>query len=208
MRTLIFFLAFLSLSLASAQQTVTEMAPAYHEYFELGLSGNYRKTHLDEDNSTDRAYDENSAWIGSIAYYFREMTAVELSYSQGKDKRYIPSSTITSTTTHNYDMWGADLVFTFGQRTDTFIPYIKGGIAYFSRKSIDYEYVDNTSGVVTAAPVEMDDTVVPSAGVGMQLRLTQRFAFKVGVDVWTSGPIDKKVGDLDWAGRFGFSWFL
>ncbi len=178
----------------------------YNEYFEVGLSGNYRKVYLTEVGSTSRAYDENSAYTASFAYYFREMTALEFSYSQGKNTRYIPSSTITSTTTHRYNLFGTDLVFTFGKRTDQFIPYIKAGIAYFDKKSIDYAYINN--GVTEFNKVDIDSTIVPSAGFGMQIRLTPRLAFKAGLEFWTSGAINKDVEDFDWAARMGISWFL
>jgi Outer membrane protein beta-barrel domain len=179
----------------------------YNEYFEVGLSGNYRKVYLTELGTTERAFDENLAYTGSLAYYFREMTAIEFSYSQGKNTRYIPSNTITSTTTHRYSMFGADLVFTFGKRTDTFIPYIKAGVAYFDKKSIDYEYIN--SGVPQRPQtVEINSTVVPSAGFGMQFRITQRISFKAGLEFWTSGAISKDIEDFDWAARMGISWFL
>ena len=179
----------------------------YNEYYEVGLSGNYRKVYLTELGTTERAYDENAAYTASFAYYFREMTAIEFSYSQGKNTRYIPSSTITSTTTHRYSLIGADLVFTFGKRTDTFIPYIKAGVAYFDRKSIDYEYINNGVPEVPQT-VEINSTVVPSAGFGMQFRLTQRLSFKAGLEFWTSGAINKDIEDFDWAARMGISWFL
>lgn len=179
----------------------------YNEYYEIGLSGNYRKTFLTELGTTQRAYDENAAYTASFAYYFREMTAIEFSYSQGKNTRFIPSSTITSTTTHRYSLIGVDLVFTFGKRSDTFIPYIKAGVAYFDKKSIDYEYVNN--GIPEQPQtVEINSTVVPSAGFGMQFRLTQRLSFKAGLEFWTSGAINKDVKDFDWAARMGISWFL
>ena len=179
----------------------------YNEYFELGLAGNYRKVYLTEVGSTDRAYDENAAYTASFAYYFREMTALEFSYSQGKNTRFIPSPTITSTTTHRYNLIGVDLLFTFGKRTDQFIPYIKAGVAYFDKKSIDYEYVQNGI-VISSQTVDLDSIVVPSAGFGMQYRLTQRLAFKAGLEFWTSGPVNRDVKDFDWAARIGISWFL
>jgi len=209
MRFLLAILLILLTCSATAQTVTLPVAPATsRDYFEIGISGNYRKVYLSEDTSTERAYDENSAYTGSFAYYFREMTALEFSYSRGKNTRYIPSSTISSTTTHRYSLIGADLVFTFGKRGDTFIPYIKAGIAYFDRKSIDYIYTDHINNTVTSAPVEMDSTVVPSVGLGMQVRVLQQLAFKAGVDIWTSGPISKDIEDFDWAARLGISWFL
>lgn len=201
MRFAVFFVSFLACPLLFAQN--------FNRYYELGLSGNYRKTYLTETGSTARAYDESSAYIASFAYYFREMTAVEFSYSQGNNTRYIPSQTITSTTNHKYTLYGADLIFTFGSRGDQWIPYIKGGVAYFDRKSIDYRYVDTNSGILIAAePVELESTFVPSAGAGIQVRITNYLSFKFGIDVWTSGPVSKDLDELDFAGRVGISWFL
>ncbi|MCC6138611.1 MAG: outer membrane beta-barrel protein [Bdellovibrionaceae bacterium] len=184
-------------------------AQGFNDYVELGLSGNYRKVYLTESGTTDRAFDESSAYIASVAYYFREMTAIEFSYSQGSNTRYIPSSTITSTTNHKYTLYGADLIFTFGTRTDQWIPYVKAGVAYFDRKSIDYQYIDNGTGLPLATdPVELDSTFVPSAGFGLQVRATQSLSFKFGIDVWTSGAVNKDIKDFDWTGRIGISWFL
>ena len=137
------------------------------------------------------------------------MTAVELSYSQGSNTRYIPSSTITSTTTHKYTLYSSDLVFTFGKRTDQWIPYIKAGVTYFDRKSIEYQYIDNGTGLpLPTDPVELESTIVPSAGFGLQVRITNYLSLKFGVDIWTSGAVKKDLGDFDWAGRVGVSWFL
>lgn len=209
MKAVFFIFVVIFSALRSEAQTSLAQVSQYNDYFELSLSGNYRKVFLSQDNTTARAYDENSAYVAAIAYYFREMTALEFSYSEGKNKRYIPSNTITSTTTHRYNLVGADLVFTFGKRTDQWIPYIKAGVAYFDKKSIDYEYVNHTGGSsIPPTTVDLNSTVVPSAGAGLQFRLTQQLAFKVGLEFWTSGPINKKIEDFDWAGRVGISWFL
>lgn len=201
MRFAVFLVSFLTCPLLFAQN--------FHRYFELGLSGNYRKTYLTESGTIERAYDESSAYIASFAYYFREMTAIEFSYSQGNNTRFIPSESITSTTRHKYTLYGADLIFTFGSRGDQWIPYIKAGVAYFDRKSIEYSYVQTSTGTpIAAAPVELESTFVPSAGLGLQVRITNYLSFKFGIDVWTSGPVKKDLDEFDWAGRVGISWFL
>ncbi|MBY0316164.1 MAG: hypothetical protein K2Q26_11625 [Bdellovibrionales bacterium] len=181
---------------------------SHADYFELSASGNYRKSFLMDSNTEQRAYDEARAFTGAVSYYFREMTALEISYTTGTSERVIPSTSISSKTTHYYDLVGADLVFTFGTRTDTYIPYIKAGIGYFSKKRIDYEYRDQNTNTTTTASVNLESSVVPSAGAGIQIRLTERLAFKTGLEVWTSGPIRKKIEDFDWAARVGISWFL
>lgn len=183
-------------------------AQGFNNYVELGLSGNYRKVYLTESGTSERAFDESSAYIASFAYYFREMTAIEFSYSQGNNTRFIPSSTITSTTRHKYTLYGADLIFTFGTRADRWIPYIKAGVAYFDRKSIDYQYIQSNGIPIPTEPVELDSTFVPSAGFGIQVRATNQLSFKFGIDVWTSGAVNKDLKDFDWTGRVGISWFL
>lgn len=176
------------------------------EFVELGLSGNYRKTFLQDSNDSNaRATDEMSAYTASIAYYFQEMTAFEVSYTKGESRREIPTSTISSITTHSYDMLGSDLVLTFGTRNDNFIPYIKGGVGYFLKKKIRYQYY---GAATTDQTVQLDPTLVPSLGLGMKSRITERFSIKTGIEMWTSGPIKKKLDQFDWAARIGLSWFL
>jgi hypothetical protein len=179
------------------------------DYFELGLAGNYRKIHLSDSNTSQKAFDENYAYVASAAYYFREMTALEFNYSIGRNTRSIPSSTLSSKTVHDYSMYGVDLVFSFGKRGDQFVPYIKGGLAYFDKKDIKYEYVDHANGGNTfTESVSLKPTVVPSAGLGMQFKISEELYFKTGVEFWTSGPVNKDLGDFDWAGRVGISWFI
>lgn len=179
------------------------------DYFEFGLAGNYRKVHLSDSTTSQDAYDENYAYVGTFAYYFREMTALELSYSMGRNTRSAPSDVISSTTVHDYSMYGADLVFTFGKRTDDWIPYVKGGVAYFDKKDITYQYTDHTNANNSFnSVVKLKPTLVPSAGLGMQLKLTSDLFFKFGIEMWTSGPVDKDIKQFDWAGRVGISWFL
>lgn len=205
---LFLFIPTISFAQSQTQLQIAPPSPSFNDYFELGLSGNYRKVNLSTDNNaSQRAYDEYSSYTASFAYYFREMTALELSYSEGKNTRFIPSPSITSTTTHKYSLIGLDLIFTFGQRTDQFIPYIKAGIAYFDKKSIDYDYIYNGISQ-TPQTVDLNSSIVPSAGVGIQTRITQRLALKTGIEVWTSGPIDKDIKNFDWAARIGFSWFI
>lgn len=182
---------------------------AFADYFELGLAGNYRKVHLSDSTTDQKAYDENYAYVLTGAYYFREMTALEFSYSMGENTRSMPSQTLSSETVHDYSMWGADLVFTFGTRTDQFIPYIKAGLAYFDKKDITYKYTDHTNNNnVIRENVSLKPTVVPSAGFGLQYKVTEQLFFKLGIEMWTSGPVNKSMEDFDWAGRIGISWFI
>ncbi len=84
-------------------------------YFEVSATGSYRKTAYDEDN-----YYEYRSVTGSVAYYFWEMSAIEFSYTQAttdevktdyKSKGFI-------------EMYGADFIFTMGDKLSLFLPYI------------------------------------------------------------------------------------
>lgn len=181
----------------------------YAELVELGLSGNYRRTFLADSDTTQSATDEAQAYTFSIAYYLREMTALEFSFTSGESERSIPSTTISSITKHTYNLLGADLVFTFGKREERFVPYIKAGLGYFINKRITYTYINHTTPSQSEErPVELDPTVVPSVGFGMRTLITKSFAIKAGIEIWTSGPVSKSLDEFDWAARIGLSWFL
>lgn len=169
-------------------------------YYELGFSGTYRKLHLPTNTSQD-SFDATTSYTGSLAYYFAEMAAAELSLTQGKSERYIPSATADSRTTYDFNLIGFDLVFTFAERKDPFIPYLKAGVAYFARKEVTYEFAGQPT-----TTVPLPQSFVPSGGFGLKVRLTQALAFKIGLEGWTSGTSNKNRWDL--AGRAGISWFL
>lgn len=166
--------------------------------FELGATANYRKSLVDNNN-----FQESLAYTGSISYYLFEMSAIELSYTAGATRFVIqPGADLPkNTTTITFDLIGADLVFSFGTREDAFQPYFKAGVGHIRkeiRRSIE-------GGATTQIGVQ--EGMVPSAGLGFKLMLTQSFAIKVGLDAWTS-PLDQDVFTVDYAGRAGLSWYL
>jgi hypothetical protein len=171
-------------------------------YYELGFAGNYRKLYLPSDSGVE-AFDATVSYTGSFAYYFAEMAAAELSFTKGQSERFIPSITSDSRTIYDFELIGLDLVFTFAERDAPFIPYLKGGIAYFNQKDVTYEF----SNPFVQETVELERTFVPSVGFGMKIRITNRLSFKIGMEAWTSDSVDR---DPRWdiAGRAGLSWFL
>lgn len=171
-------------------------------YYEFGLSGNYRKLYL-PSQTTRESFDSTVSFTGSFAYYFAEMAAAELSYTRGQSERFIPSSTSDSRTTYDFELIGLDLVLTFADRKAPFIPYLKAGVAYFAKKDVTYEY----SNPAYQETVALDPTFVPSVGIGMKIRITERLSFKIGLEAWTSDSLDKDPR-WDMAGRAGISWFL
>ena len=178
---------------------------AHAGYFELGLSGNFRKTYL-PSNSVEEAFDQSQSLTGSVAYYFYEMAAVELNYTKVNSKRFVPSSVANVTTTHFFCLIGTDFIFTFAERKASFVPYVKFGIGYFIEKEVAFAY-DDGIGVPDTVVVGLEKTLVPSAGFGVRMRLTDRLAVKLGMELWSSDALsnDPKV---DWAGKAGISWFL
>lgn len=179
---------------------------AHAGYYEIGLSGNYRKLNL-PTNTGRESFDATTSFTGSFSYYFAEMAAAELSYTQGQSERFIPSTTADSRTLYDFALVGFDIVFTFAERKDPFIPYLKAGVAYFAKKEVTYEYIDNVTLGNNANTESLPKTFVPSVGMGIKLKLSNTFAIKIGIEGWTSDSIDK---DPRWdlAGRAGISWFL
>lgn len=170
-------------------------------YYELGFSGNYRKLYL-PSNTNRESFDTTTSYTASIAYYFAEMAAAELNYTNGQSERFVPNTTADSRTTYNFSLIGLDLIFTFADRKAPFIPYLKAGLAYFAKKEVTYEFTGQPTETVP-----LDPTLVPSLGFGLKFRLTKTLAFKIGLESWTSDSLDK---DPKWdiAGKAGVSWFL
>jgi hypothetical protein len=166
---------------------------------EVGATANYRKSVINEDN-----YQESLSYTGSISYYFWEMSALELSYTDGTAVVVIQPSADESkfTITSSFYMAGADLVFTLAGRDSPFQPYIKLGGAYMEKKNVREVEGGATTEISSQAGI------APSAGLGFKIMLTKTFSIKVGVDAWTSPMKSGEDTTVDYAGRAGFSWFL
>ncbi len=165
--------------------------------FEIGASGNYRISRLDEDN-----YSEMVSYTGTISYYFWEMSALELSYTQGTQitVMLIPGDNKTTTTT-GFQMGGADLVLTLADKQSLFQPYVKLGGAYLRKEMVREIETLGKDRLPTS------EGIVPSAGVGFKIRLTNALSLKAGVDAWTSPPSQDRT-TIDYAARAGISWMF
>ncbi len=171
---------------------------------ELGYSTSYKKSHISED-----AYDESLHHTGSLAYYFFGSSALEFSTTVGTSERVVPAGATRIKQIYDVSIYGLDLVFNFGDRETVFAPYIKVGAAYFAQKKITTYLIDSTTGLVLdASSPHTETSVVPSAGIGLRWNFSQRLGLRLGLDVWTSQPIDQKPIHLDMAARAGLSWFL
>jgi outer membrane protein W len=197
--------AALALSLAFAALIFTFVSStARAGLFEIGASGSYKKSNIDVD-----AYDESTSITGSLAYYLTEASALELSYTDGTNKRVISEGVPNGHTTFlYYKTVGIDLIYTFGAKDAVVRPYVKAGTNYILQKRIVDQY-RAADGTLFPAYV-LDDTpgFVPSAGAGFRIGLTESLALKVGVDGWTSRPLSAPPVTVDWFGRAGLSWFF
>lgn len=166
---------------------------------ELGLNVNTRTSFIDKDN-----YQESFSLGTSIAYYFAQMSALELSYTQGKtDLNYLVTPTQKALITTDFKIIGLDLVFTIGSREDLLQPYIKFGAARIEKR---IRTISDGFGVGKNDSLK---GTVPSAGVGIKVSLSKAFSIKLGVEAWTS-PLDddNKNETYDYSGRAGVSWMF
>lgn len=169
-------------------------------FVEIGATGNYRISRLDSDN-----YQEMVSYTGSISYYFWEMSALELSYTEGRQVVVVkvpndPTDNKTTITT-TFQLAGLDLVLTLANKQSTLQPYVKLGGAYMHKEFVrEVETLGSTK-------LPSVSGVVPSAGLGFKVKITDGLSFKVGVDAWTSPP-DKEPVIVDYAGRAGVSWMF
>ncbi|MGE0763653.1 MAG: outer membrane beta-barrel protein [Bdellovibrionales bacterium] len=181
-----------------AALAVTFAAPhAQAGVIEVGASGNYRISRINKEN-----YQEMVSYTGTLSYYFWELSALELSYTEGTQivVLQIPTENRTTTTT-SFQMAGLDLVLTLADKQSVFQPYVKLGGAYL-KKEMQRE-IENMG--ITKLP--SSEGVVPSAGVGFKFRIGANLSLKVGVDAWTS-PSNQSPTTIDYAGRAGISWMF
>ncbi len=169
--------------------------------WEVGASGSYRRQNIDVD-----AVDEAQSITGSVSYYLDEQSAIELSYTDGISKRSISPDVINGhITTSIYKAIGLDFIYTFGSGSTR--PYLKVGAQYLLEKKLIDQYKDS-SGPYTETVIESTPSIVPSAGAGFKISLTNALSIKLGVDAWTSDSLAVQPVKFDVAGRAGLSWMF
>jgi outer membrane protein W len=173
-------------------------------FVEIGASASYRRSTVDVD-----AYDESKSVTGSIAYYFTEASAVELSYTDGSDVRVIaPDAQNWHTTSLAYKSVGLDLIYTMGPHDATFRPYVKAGANYVLQKQIVDQYEQDGQLYDASTPSPYDHYIAPSAGVGFRIGLTEALSLKAGIDAWASGPATQTPMTFDYMARAGLAWLF
>lgn len=172
-------------------------------FIEVGGAASYKRSNIDV-----HSFDESQSITGSLSYYFDESSALELSYTDGTNRRIVGDGQPTGSVTNMYyRMMGLDFVLTIGTQDAVLRPYFKAGGVYILEKRIQMQY-RNAGIVFDPSEVKDDPALVPSAGVGFKLALTKSWSLKVGVDAWTSRPLSEDNVTVDYAGRVGLSFIF
>lgn len=170
-------------------------------FVEFSAMGTLRENTISNENSS-----ETRSLTGSIAYYFFENSAIEVSYTEGfvETNGLAPigaGNNVAYNQVVNFEMLGADFILSMGDRKSAFRPYIKAGGAIQSK---EIEFKTEGSGTFKD---ESDGTYI-TYGAGLKLRLSKNWSIKLGYDSWT-GPIDKdddedKTTDSSFRGGISF----
>jgi opacity protein-like surface antigen len=168
---------------------------------ELGINYTYKKTLIDDLNTT-----EQEGKTGTVSLYFWERLAVELSYTNGlyvKKERQdaSTSSTLQRVTTQWSDIYGCDLIYVFADRKERFQPYVKGGVAYIKKKQTVQ------IGTDPSFTIEPKPGYAPSYGAGIKFFFTENLSVRASYDIVRT-PIDEGTSADDITGRIGLSWML
>lgn len=174
----------------------------YAGVVEVGGSFNYRQTSYGYDTATNTtSLTIYQSYTASLAYYFSEMSAIEFSYTSGLNNDIRPQYNADTF----FQIYGADLVLTFGSRESSLRPYIKGGGGYQLKQTMYKQpgfspIIDKLSGPSF------------SAGFGFKFGLTQNLSLKAGIEGWTT-PLGKdtsgkEITSIDTAARVGLSWLF
>lgn len=176
--------------------------PAYALFTELSLSYSYKKTTFDEQNTS-----ESQGTTTSISFYIWERVALEAAYTNSlyvKNESELAQvgSTSVRRVTQKSDIYEANLQYLLtSDRKATFQPYIKGGVAYISKRQevqVDGDF-----------PFEQRPTpgLGPSVGVGTKIFMTDSLSLRLSYDLVRT-PIDGNTTADDINGRAGISWMF
>ncbi len=159
--------------------------PSYAGLMELSYS-----LSLSDSSFNENTYTKTVSNTASFAWYFLEMSAIEISYSKGEQEFSSPTDTSSSAYVYriDFEMYGADLVLAFGGKDAVFQPYIKGGAAWVEKQ---YYRLPSPGAPekILLSEVEGDDPV-PSMGVGFKFMLFKNLRLKASYDRWRSGKDD------------------
>lgn len=163
---------------------------------EVGVNYGYQKKTFNPTN-----YYQSDSKSATVSLYFIEKLALELSYTDSFYESQESDINSTRTIQQSSQATGADLIYVFADKSSMFQPYIKGGTAYITKKK-QIRYVNaNTIDIPTK------NGFAPSYGLGLKFKLSERFSFKIGYDVWQT-PLDDGSTTDDTSFKAGISVFL
>lgn len=167
-------------------------------YTELGFTYGRKKTTFDASNNFDSEY-----MTGSVSLYFAERTALELSYTDAVSlqNQRASSADTPRTVYQKTQIVGGDLIYVFADRKALFQPFIKGGMARISRRQ------EIKDGIFNTSPLDPDEAIAPSYGLGVKIALTETFGLKASYSVWQT-PIGGGAKTNDDAVTAGVTWMF
>lgn len=163
-------------------------------------------------SQTESKFDEfnfsrSLSHTASFAWYFLEMSALEVSYTRGEGQISGKAASDPDALKYRTDlqMYGADLVFTLAGKDWAFQPYVKGGAAWVDKKI--FRKSTSISAEELISSTDKDDAV-PSMGAGFRVKLTKTIRLKASYDRWRSGKNANGEEQWDNAVRAGASVFF
>lgn len=163
---------------------------------ELGLSYGFQKKTFNASN-----YYQSDSKSASVSVYFLEKLMLELSYTDGFYEGQESDSTSTRTIQQSTKMADTSLVFMLLDRKGMIQPYLKGGVAYISKKQ-EVRYLN-----ASVMPIPESAGWAPSYGGGLKFALGERFSIRLGYDVWQT-PLSDGTKSDDSAFKAGLMWAL
>lgn len=162
---------------------------------ELGLSYGFNKKTFDSNN-----YYQMDSKTASVALYFSEYIALELSYTDAfiEQQQKDANTRVIQQTTRAGE---ANVMFLLASRQAIVQPYLKGGAAKITKSQVTK--VDNFQTYTVDTP----EATVPSYGGGIKIKLSEMFSLKFGVDYWRT-PIEGGTTSEDMAFKSGLTWML
>lgn len=163
--------------------------PASAGLMELSYSFSLSDSTLNSDN-----YTKTLSHTASLAWYFLEMSALEVSYSKGEQQISGKAEGDANALRYRTEfiMYGADLILTFAKKESVLQPYIKGGAVW-----IDKKLYRRQSPLLAEQLINETDssTPVPSLGAGFKFFLLKNLSLKASYDTWRS---NKTGGSETW----------
>ena len=163
---------------------------------ELGVNYSYQKKSFSATN-----FYQSDSKSATVSVYFIEQLALEFSYTDSFYESQEADVNSTRTVQQRSQVSGADLIYVLTDKNATIQPYIKGGMAYISKKK-RIRYLN--SDVID---IPTKDGLAPSYGGGVKFKLSERFGIKIGYDVWNT-PMDDGTKTDDTAFKAGLTWTL